>query len=74
MIDGDDYGAVGGMNEWQGKQQYSEKTCPAAVLFTTKLTLPHTGLNLGLRDGKPATDRLSHDRTSILKVASLKKQ
>jgi hypothetical protein len=28
MIDGDDCGAIGGMNEWQGKSKYSEKTYP----------------------------------------------
>jgi hypothetical protein len=26
MIDGDDYGAVSGMNEWQGKPEYSGET------------------------------------------------
>jgi hypothetical protein len=30
MIDGDDCGAVGGMNEWQGKPKYSEVNCPRA--------------------------------------------
>jgi hypothetical protein len=34
MIDGDDCGAVGGMNEWQGKPKYWEKTCPSADLST----------------------------------------
>jgi hypothetical protein len=26
MVDGDDCGAIGGMNEWQGKPKYSEVT------------------------------------------------
>jgi hypothetical protein len=38
MIDGDDGGAVNGMDEWQGKPKYSEKTCPNAALSTTHLT------------------------------------
>jgi hypothetical protein len=28
MIDGDDYGEIDGMNEWQEKLKYSEETCP----------------------------------------------
>jgi hypothetical protein len=31
MIDGDDCGAVGGMNDWQGKPEYWEKTCLSAA-------------------------------------------
>jgi hypothetical protein len=38
MIDDDDYGAVGGMRDWQGKPKYSEKTCPSATLSTTNPT------------------------------------
>jgi hypothetical protein len=38
MIDGDDFGAIIGKNEWQGKPKYSEKTCPRAALSTTDLT------------------------------------
>jgi hypothetical protein len=38
MIDDDDCGAVGGMNEWQGKLKYSEKTCPSAAVSTTATT------------------------------------
>jgi hypothetical protein len=34
MMDGDDCGAISGMNEWQGKPKYPEKTCPSAVLPT----------------------------------------
>jgi hypothetical protein len=35
MIDGDDCGAISGMNDWQGKPKYSEETCPSAALSTT---------------------------------------
>jgi hypothetical protein len=35
MIDGDDCGAISGMNEWQGKPKYWEETCPSAALSTT---------------------------------------
>jgi hypothetical protein len=28
MTDGDDFGAISEMNEWQGIPKYSEKTCP----------------------------------------------
>jgi hypothetical protein len=37
MIDDDDYGAISGMNEWQGKLKYPEETCPSAALSTTDL-------------------------------------
>jgi hypothetical protein len=35
MIDGDECGAVNGMNEWQGKPKYLEKTGPSVPLFST---------------------------------------
>jgi hypothetical protein len=38
MIDGDDCGAVNGLNEWQGKPKYPEKTCLSAALPTTDPT------------------------------------
>jgi hypothetical protein len=37
MIVGDYFGAISGINEWQGKMKYSEKTCPDAVLSTADL-------------------------------------
>jgi hypothetical protein len=37
MTDDDDYGAIDAMSEWQGKMNYSDKTCPIAVLYTTHL-------------------------------------
>jgi hypothetical protein len=47
-------------NEWQGKPNYSEKTCPGATLSTTYPTWPGPGLNPGRRGGKPATNRFSY--------------
>jgi hypothetical protein len=42
QIDGYDCGANSGINEWQGKQEYSEKICPSVALPT----LDHTWLDL----------------------------
>jgi hypothetical protein len=44
---------------WQGKPQYSEKTCPITTLSTTNPTWLDPGLNPDRRGGKPATNRLS---------------
>jgi hypothetical protein len=38
MVDGDDYGAISGMNDWQGKSRCSESTCLSAALSTTDPT------------------------------------
>jgi hypothetical protein len=38
IIDGDDCGAIVGMNEWQKTPKYSEKTCPSAALSTIDTT------------------------------------
>jgi hypothetical protein len=38
IIDGDDCGAVCGMNEWQGKLKYLQKTSPSATLSNTDPT------------------------------------
>jgi hypothetical protein len=35
MRDGDDCGALSGINDWQGKLRYSEKTYHSASLSTT---------------------------------------
>jgi hypothetical protein len=51
MIDDDDCGAIGEMNDWQRKPKYSEKTRPNADLFTTNPTCPDKDLNPGRRDG-----------------------
>jgi hypothetical protein len=31
-------GVVDGIEKWQGKPKYSEKTCPSATFFTTNPT------------------------------------
>jgi hypothetical protein len=35
MIDSDDCEAISGVNKWQRKPKYWEKTCPSAALSTT---------------------------------------
>jgi hypothetical protein len=57
LIYSDDYGAIGGMNEWQGKPKCSEKTHASAVLSTTDLTRFDPGSKSGHCGGKPATYR-----------------
>jgi hypothetical protein len=37
MID-DDFGAIGGMNDWQGKLKYPKTTYSSAALSTTNPT------------------------------------
>jgi hypothetical protein len=32
------YLAIGGIEDWQGKPKFSEKTCPDAILFSTNPT------------------------------------
>jgi hypothetical protein len=38
LDDGDDCGAISGINEWHEKQKYSEETCPSIILPTTDTT------------------------------------
>jgi hypothetical protein len=38
LINDDVSGTINGMNWWQWKPKYSEKTCPTAVLSTTEPT------------------------------------
>jgi hypothetical protein len=45
--DGDNFGAISGMIEWQGKPKYSEKTCPGAAVITTDTTSLDLDSNLG---------------------------
>jgi hypothetical protein len=48
-------GEVGGMKRfWQEKPEYSEITCPDAILSTTNPTC-QPGANPGRRSGNPAT-------------------
>jgi hypothetical protein len=60
MIDDNDCGAVGVLNEWQGTPKYPEKTCPSDVLSTTDLTWLDTGSNPGHRGEKPTTNHQSY--------------
>jgi hypothetical protein len=53
MIDGDDCGAVGGMND-KGKPKYLEKTSLITVLSITNITWLGPGSNTGHRERKPA--------------------
>jgi hypothetical protein len=34
MVDSDECGAIGGINEWQWKPMYTEETCPCALTIT----------------------------------------
>jgi hypothetical protein len=49
---------------WQGKQKYSEKTCPSATLSTINPTWLDLGSNPGRRR-KPATNRLSYGTAEL---------
>jgi hypothetical protein len=51
-------------DDWQGKQKYSEKTCPSAALFTTNTTCCPDA-NPGRHGGKPATNHLSYDTAPL---------
>jgi hypothetical protein len=42
------------------------KTCPSATLSTTNPTWTDPGSNPGFRDGRPATNRLSHGSAQIV--------
>jgi hypothetical protein len=52
MIDGDDCGAISGMNEWQGKRKCSEETGPSITVSITDRTLRDQGSNPGCRCGR----------------------
>jgi hypothetical protein len=60
MKDDGDLVAIGGMDDWQGKPKYWEKTCPSTALSTTDSTLLYQGYNPDHRGGNPATNRLSY--------------
>jgi hypothetical protein len=62
MIDDDDCGAVGGMNEWQRKQKYSEKHCPSAALSA----IDPTWFGPGCLIGKPVTHCLSYGTANLV--------
>jgi hypothetical protein len=53
----------------RGKPKYSGgKTCPSAILSATNPTWTDPGWNPGLRDERPATNRLSHGTVSDIHV------
>jgi hypothetical protein len=60
--------------DWQGKPKYSEKTCPSAILSTTKPTWPDPRSNPGRRVGNPATNRLSYGAAKTSPLLHLKWQ
>jgi hypothetical protein len=53
-------GAIGGMNDGQGKPKYSEKTCSNAALLPPEPTGLEPDSNPRRRGGKPAAIRLSY--------------
>jgi hypothetical protein len=63
MINCYDCGAVSGINDWQGKLEYSDKTYPSVALSTPD----PTWLDLGCCSGKPATNCRSYS-TAIMKI------
>jgi hypothetical protein len=68
MIDGDDCGAISGMNEWQGKQKYSEETCTGAALcrlLVTASVVPSSSILVTLMK-----EALGFSETSVLTRAT----
>jgi hypothetical protein len=55
----------GGMNVWQWKPKYSEKSCPCAALLTTNPTWLISGSTPCTFGGKPATNRRATTRPSV---------
>jgi hypothetical protein len=55
----DHCGTISGMNEWQGKPIYSEKTCSSAALSSPDPTRVDPRSIPGRRGGKPPTNRMS---------------
>jgi hypothetical protein len=74
MTDGDDCGAISGMNEWMNgrgnRSTYYSYT--SAALPTTNPTRLHPGSNAGRRGGKPATGRLSYG-TAVSSISGTSK-
>jgi hypothetical protein len=64
--DGDDCGAISGVDGLQWKPKYSEKTCSSSVLSTTNPTWLDPASNMGLQVGKPATNCLNYGATNYL--------
>jgi hypothetical protein len=53
MIDGDDWTAIAGINDWQETPEYLEITYSSAALSTTNPTQLDADSNPGLRGRKP---------------------
>jgi hypothetical protein len=47
--------------DWQGKQKYSEKTCPSATMFTTNPTLLDPSVYKLFTDFKKAYDSVRRE-------------
>jgi hypothetical protein len=58
--DDDDFGAIDGINEWQRKLKYSEKTCPSADLSKKDSKGFNPGSNPGHSGNKPATNLMAY--------------
>jgi hypothetical protein len=71
MIDDDDSGAISGMNTWQGKPKYSEKTCPSAALSITDPTGLAQDSNPGRHGRKAAINRLRYGTTFIYSIRKI---
>jgi hypothetical protein len=57
--------------DWQGKQKYSEKTCPGAALSTTNPTcFPDS--NPSPRSGKTGANRLSYGTAFVVYLTAMK--
>jgi hypothetical protein len=55
--------------DWQGKPEYSKKTCPSVTLPSTNPTWPDLGPNPGRGGGKPATNRLRYGTAIVPSLA-----
>jgi hypothetical protein len=55
-----DCGAIGGINDWDGKPKYLKKTCSSATVSTRDPTWPDPGSNPGHCSGKPEINCLSY--------------
>jgi hypothetical protein len=58
-------------NNWQGKPNYSEETCPSSTLSTTNSRWPDLGLIPGERGGKSTTNRLGYGAADIVHLLRL---
>jgi hypothetical protein len=72
MVDGDDCGAISGMNEWQGKPKYSVETWSSAALSITDPTWLDPGSKRERsRWEVGATIRLSYGTASVCSLVAI---